>query len=68
MLASTDLVAAHATGARLRGQDEAKVQEALGPARTEGMGALCAEEIELVGGTLVALRTPFKPARPGRFP
>lgn len=68
VVASTDLLAADATGARLMGQDEAKVQEVLGLARTEGMGALCADEIELVGGTLEALRTPFKPARPGGFP
>lgn len=68
VLAGTDLVAADATGARLMGQDEAKIEDALGSARAEGLGALCTEEIELVGGTLEALRIPFRPARPGGFP
>ena len=67
VLASTDLAAADATAARIMGQDEWKVQEILGMARDEGLGAMCAGDIDLVGGPLEALQMHWKPARPGKF-
>jgi uncharacterized protein (DUF362 family) len=63
VLASTDLAAADATAARIMSQDESHIQEVFGMARADGLGAMCAEEIALVGGELAALRIPWKPAR-----
>jgi len=63
VLASTDLAAADATAARIMSQGEDRVQEIFGMARADGLGAMCADEITLVGGALEALRVPWKPAR-----
>ncbi|HET6440077.1 MAG TPA: DUF362 domain-containing protein [Anaeromyxobacter sp.] len=64
VLASKDLVAADSTAARIMSQDEARIQEVLGMARADGLGAMHAEEITVVGGTLETLRIPWKAARP----
>jgi uncharacterized protein (DUF362 family) len=64
VLASTDLVAADATTARVMSQEEARIQEVLSAACEEGMGALCAGDIELLGASLPELRIPWRAARP----
>jgi hypothetical protein len=65
LLASTDLVAADATAARVMGQDERKIQEVLAPAEAAGLGTMCASRIALEGGTFDALRMRWTPADVG---
>lgn len=62
VLASTDLVAADATAARVMSQEEWKIQAVMDAARQAGLGTMCAGEIELVGATLEELRMPWRPA------
>jgi uncharacterized protein (DUF362 family) len=62
VLASTDLVAADATAARVMSQDEWKIQAVMDAARQAGLGAMCVDEIELVGATLDELRMPWRAA------
>ncbi len=62
VLASTDLVAADATAARIMSQDEWKIEEVLASARDAGLGNMCADRIELSGGTLDELRMPWRGA------
>lgn len=63
VLASTDLVAADATGARIMSQDEWKIEEVLASARDAGMGNMCADRIALSGGTIAELRMPWRAAQ-----
>jgi uncharacterized protein (DUF362 family) len=63
VLASTDCVAADATAARIMGQESPYVGEVLRMAHQAGMGAICAESIELVGARLDELRLEWRPAR-----
>jgi uncharacterized protein (DUF362 family) len=63
VLASTDLVAADATAARIMSQEEWKIQEVLASARDAGLGNMCADRIDLVGATLEELRIPWRPAQ-----
>lgn len=67
VLASTDLAAADATAARVMSQEESKIEEIFGMARAAGLGAMCADEITLVGGELPALRIPWRPATPKNY-
>ncbi len=61
MLASTDLLAADATAARIVGQDYAKIPY-LANAYAEGLGQARVDMIELGGATLDELRVEWKPA------
>jgi uncharacterized protein (DUF362 family) len=62
LLASTDLVAADATAARVMSQEVTYVGRILPMARQAGMGALCESSIELVGAELEDLRVDWRPA------
>jgi len=64
LLASTDLVAADATAARVMGHEAAFVEPALMLAQRANMGAVCESEIELVGARLADLRVRWEPAVP----
>ena len=65
MLASTDLVAADATAARIMGQSVADVRH-LDQAQRRGLGQTRAERITLVGARLEELQVAWKPATPAR--
>jgi uncharacterized protein (DUF362 family) len=62
VLASTDLVAADATAARVMSQDEWKIQAVMDAARENGLGNMCTDAIQLVGATLEELKIPWKAA------
>jgi uncharacterized protein (DUF362 family) len=62
LLASTDAVATDATAARIMSHEAAYVGEILPMARADGMGAICASSIELLGAELDDLRVPWQPA------
>jgi hypothetical protein len=67
LLASTDLVAADATAARIMSFDVAEVKQ-LGMAYEMGLGEMREESIEIIGERLDDLRVewlPAKPANPG---
>jgi uncharacterized protein (DUF362 family) len=62
VLASTDLVAADATAARVMSQEEWKIQAVMDAARQSGLGNMCSNAIELVGATLAELKIPWRAA------
>jgi uncharacterized protein (DUF362 family) len=62
LLASTDLVAADATAARVMSHEMAFVEPALVLAQQANMGAVCEPAIELVGARLADLRVQWEPA------
>jgi uncharacterized protein (DUF362 family) len=62
VLASGDLVALDATAGRIMGIDPAEVEH-LQLCQAHGLGTTRAEEIQVVGEDVAALRTPFLPAR-----
>jgi uncharacterized protein (DUF362 family) len=64
LLASTDLVAADATAARVMGHEKAFIEPALVLAQRASMGAVCEPAIELLGARLDDLRIPWAPADP----
>jgi uncharacterized protein (DUF362 family) len=64
LLASTDLVAADATAARVMGHEQAYVEPVLAFAQQSNLGAVCAPAIELVGARLADLRVRWEPAVP----
>lgn len=61
VLASTDLVAADATAARIIGHDPAHVRYLL-TASQQGLGQIAADRITLVGATLDEVRMDWQPA------
>jgi uncharacterized protein (DUF362 family) len=63
LLASTDLVAADATAARIMSHDVADVKQ-LGMGYEMGLGEMREESIEIVGERLDNLRVDWKPAEP----
>jgi uncharacterized protein (DUF362 family) len=63
LLASTDLVAADATAARVINHDEAYADRFLTAAQNRGLGVMDEEAIELVGERLDDLRVRWKPAK-----
>jgi uncharacterized protein (DUF362 family) len=63
MLASTDLVAADATAARIMGQNPADVRH-LAQAYQRGLGQTQADKIALLGARLEELQVEWKPAVP----
>jgi uncharacterized protein (DUF362 family) len=65
LLGSTDLVAADATAARVMGQDEWKIQEAFASARDAGLGAMCSDDIQLVGANMQDIQMHWTPAQVG---
>lgn len=64
LLASTDLVAADATAARVMGHEKAFVEPALVLAQQANLGAVCEPSIELLGARLSELRVTWAPADP----
>jgi uncharacterized protein (DUF362 family) len=64
LLASTDLVAADATAARIMSHDPGKVVQ-LGMAQAMGLGEMRKDHIELIGPPLAELRVPWSKARIG---
>jgi uncharacterized protein (DUF362 family) len=64
LLASTDLVAADATAARVMNQDRIYVDEILIMAHERGLGVIGEEAIEVVGERLDDLRMEWRPADP----
>jgi len=62
LLASTDLVAADATAARIMSHDPARMTQ-LSMAYERGMGEIRGERIALIGERLEDLRVPWAPAR-----
>ena len=62
VLASTDAVAADATAARVMGQESPYVGDILRMAHQAGMGAICAESIEILGARLEDLRIDWRRA------
>ena len=65
LLASTDLMAADATAARIMSHDVAKVRQ-LGMGYELGLGEIHADRIEMVGEGLDDLRVEWQPARLNR--
>jgi uncharacterized protein (DUF362 family) len=63
VVASTDLVAADATAARIMRQEQPYLSTTLGLAREAGLGSPDPESIELVGPELESLRMRWAPAR-----
>jgi len=66
LLASTDLVAADATAARIISHDPAKIKQ-FKVASDQGLGQAGEDRIELVGGKLDELRVSWLPAQLRRF-
>lgn len=66
LLASTDLVAADATAARIMSHDPGKVAQ-LGMAHEMGLGEMRKDRIELIGARLSELRVPWRKAEVGRL-
>jgi uncharacterized protein (DUF362 family) len=64
LLASTDLVAADATAARVLSHEAAYVEPVLRYAQQLSLGAVCESSIELVGASLADLRVRWEPAVP----
>jgi uncharacterized protein (DUF362 family) len=64
LLASTDLVAADATAARVMSHEAAYVEPVLRYAQQASMGAVCERSIELVGASLADLRVRWEAAVP----
>jgi uncharacterized protein (DUF362 family) len=64
LLASTDLVAADATAARMLGHEAIYTESVLGPAVRAGLGVACESQIALVGATAAELRVAWLPATP----
>ncbi|MGW8268678.1 MAG: hypothetical protein ACWGSQ_20095, partial [Longimicrobiales bacterium] len=64
LLASTDLVAADATAARIMSHDPNRVAQ-LGMAHDMGLGEMRKDRIELIGPPLSELRVNWDPARIG---
>jgi uncharacterized protein (DUF362 family) len=64
LLASTDLVAADATAARVMSHEMAYVEPVLTFAEQANMGAVCEPSIDLVGARLADLRVSWEPAVP----
>lgn len=62
LLASTDVVAADATAARIMNHEAAYVGDILPMARGAGMGAICASSIEILGAQLEDLTVGWLPA------
>jgi uncharacterized protein (DUF362 family) len=63
LLASTDPVAADATAARIMSHEAVYVGRILPMAQQAGMGAMCAQSIELIGAVLEDLQVPWRPAQ-----
>jgi uncharacterized protein (DUF362 family) len=64
LLASTDLVAADATAARMLGHEGIYTEPVLGLAVQAGLGVACESQIDLVGATAADLRVSWLPATP----
>jgi uncharacterized protein (DUF362 family) len=63
LLASTDPVAADATAARVMGHEAVYVGRILPMAQQAGLGAICAQSIELIGAEYEDLQVAWRPAQ-----